>query len=139
MAIPTAAYAHVRLTVTDIARSRSFYDDVFGLPVAVELPPEADEATKEQLSFLFGGVIYQLGDSLLGLRPVADDEFNENRTGLDHVSFAVASRDDLDDAVTTLDRLGVVHQGVKDIGAGWILEFRDPDNVALELFAPKPS
>ena len=139
MAIPTAAYAHVRLTVTDIARSRSFYDDVFGLPVAVELPPDADEATKEQLSFLFGGVIYQLGDSLLGLRPVADDAFNENRVGLDHVSFAVASRDDLDDAVTTLDRLGVAHGGVKDIGAGWILEFRDPDNVALELFAPKPS
>jgi glyoxylase I family protein len=139
MAIPTAAYAHVRLTVTDIARSRSFYDDVFGLPVAVELPADADEATKEQLSFLFGGVIYQLGDSLLGLRPVADDSFNENRVGLDHISFAVASRGDLDDAVTTLDRLGVVHGGVKDIGAGWILEFRDPDNVALELFAPKPS
>jgi glyoxylase I family protein len=139
MAIPTAAYAHVRLTVTDIARSRSFYDDVFGLPVAVELPPDADEATKEQLSFLFGGVIYQLGDSLLGLRPVADDSFDENRVGLDHVSFAVASRDDLDDAVTTLDRLGVAHEGVKDIGAGWILEFRDPDHVALELFAPKPS
>jgi glyoxylase I family protein len=139
MAIPISAYAHVRLTVTDIARSRSFYDDVFGLPVAFEVPPNADEATKEQLSFLFGGVIYQLGDSLLGLRPVADDAFNENRVGLDHVSFAVASRDDLDDAAATLDRLGVVHQGVKDIGAGWILEFRDPDNVALELFAPKPS
>lgn len=139
MAIPIAAYAHVRLTVTDIARSRSFYDDVFGLPVAFEVPPDADEATKEQLSFLFGGVIYTLGDSLLGLRPVADDAFDENRVGLDHLSFAVASRDDLDDAATTLDRLGVVHQGVKDIGAGWILEFRDPDNVALELFAPKPS
>ena len=97
MAIPTAAYAHVRLTVTDIARSRSFYDDVFGLPVAVELPADADEATKEQLSFLFGGVIYQLGDSLLGLRPVADDAFDENRVGLDHVSFAVASREDLDE------------------------------------------
>jgi glyoxylase I family protein len=139
MAIPTAAYAHVRLTVTDIARSRAFYDDVFGLPVAVELPADADEATKEQLSFLFGGVIYQLGDSLLGLRPVAKDSFDENRVGLDHVSFAVASRADLDDAATTLDRLGVAHEGVKDIGAGWILEFRDPDHVALELFAPKPS
>jgi glyoxylase I family protein len=91
------------------------------------------------LSFLFGGVIYQLGDSLLGLRPVAKDSFDENRVGLDHVSFAVASRADLDDAATTLDRLGVAHEGVKDIGAGWILEFRDPDHVALELFAPKPS
>ncbi len=139
MAIPTRAYAHVRLTVTDIARSKAFYDDVFGLPVAFELPPDADEATREQLSFLFGGVIYALGDSLLGLRPVADDSFDENRVGLDHVSFAVAARDDLDDAASTLDRLGVSHGGVKDIGVGYILEFRDPDQVALELFAPKSS
>jgi glyoxylase I family protein len=137
MAIPISSYAHVRLTVTDIDRSRAFYDEVFGLPVAFELPPDADEATREQLSFLFGGVIYQLGDSLLGLRPVANDSFDEDRVGLDHLSFAVASRTELDDAAVLLDQRGVRHQGVKDIGAGYILEFRDPDNVALELFAPK--
>ena len=137
MTIPTSAYAHVRLTVTDIDRSRAFYEDVFGLPVAFELPPDADEATKEQLSFLFGGVIYKLGDSLLGLRPVSDDGFEEDRTGLDHVSFAVAAQSDLDDAAKLLDEKGVAHGGVKDIGAGHILEFRDPDNIALELFAPK--
>ena len=41
--------------------------------------------------------------------------------------------------VTTahLDELGVSHEGVKDIGAGHILEFRDPDNIALELYAAK--
>ncbi len=139
MAIPTTAYAHVRLTVTDIDRSRAFYDAVFGLPVAFEVPSDADEATREQLSFLFGGVIYKLGDSLLGLRPVATDTFTENRVGLDHVSFAVGSRADLDAAAALLDGLDVTHEGVKDIGAGYILEFRDPDNVALELFAPKSS
>ncbi len=137
MTIPTSSFAHVRLTVTDINRSRAFYDDVFGLPVAFEMPADADAETREQLAFLFGGVIYQLGDSLLGLRPVSDDRFDEGRTGLDHVSFAVAARSDLDDSVAVLDRLGVQHEGVKDIGAGYILEFRDPDNVALELFAPK--
>lgn len=57
--------------------------------------------------------------------------------GLDHVSFAVASRADLDAAVAHLDERGVDHDGVKDIGAGFILEFRDPDNIALELFAPR--
>ena len=137
MPIKTNAFAHVRLTVQDIERSRAFYDDVFALPVAFELPPDADDETREQLSFLYGGVIYQLGDSLLGLRPVSDDAFDEDRTGLDHVSFAVPSRADLDDAATTLDGKGIRHDGVKDIGAGWILEFRDPDNIALELFAPK--
>jgi glyoxylase I family protein len=137
MAIPTTSFAHLRLTVTDIARSRAFYEDVFGLPVVYELPPGADEATRERLWFLYGGVIYQLGDSLLGLRPVGADEFVEDRTGLDHVSFAVASRAALDSAATMLEEKGIDHAEVKDIGAGWILEFRDPDNIALELFAPK--
>jgi glyoxylase I family protein len=136
MPIPTTAYAHVRLTVTDLARSRAFYDDVFGLPVAFELPEDADEETRQQLWFLFGGVIYRLGDSLLGLRPVGEDRFTEDRTGLDHVSFAVPSHADLVDAVATLEARGVAHGGIKDIGAGHVLEFRDPDNIALELFAP---
>ncbi|WP_275406577.1 hypothetical protein [Streptomyces griseus] len=35
-----------------------------------------------------------------------------------------------------LDQLGVAHEGIKDIGAGFILELRDPDDIALELFAP---
>jgi glyoxylase I family protein len=134
--IPTRSFAHVRLTVTDIDRSRAFYDDVFGLPVAFEVPAGADDATREQLAFLFGGVIYALGDQLFGLRPVGADPFDEDRTGLDHVSFAVDSRADLDAAVALLDERGIAHGGVKDIGSGAILEFRDPDGIALELFAP---
>ncbi len=137
MMIPTRAFAHIRLTVTNLERSRAFYDALFALPVAFEVPPDADEATREQFSWLFGGVVYQLGDSLFGLRPVGKDTFDEDRVGLDHASFAVSSRDDLDAALTQLDRLGISHEGVKDIGAGYILEFRDPDNIALELFAPK--
>jgi len=82
-------------------------------------------------------VIYRLGDALLGLRPVATDAFDEDRVGLDHVSFGVESRTELDDAARLLDDRGVAHGGVKDIGPGYILEFRDPDNIALELFAPK--
>ncbi len=137
MSIPTRAFAHLRLTVTDIDRSRAFYDELFGLPVAFEVPADADDATREQLSWLFGGVVYQLGDSLFGLRPVGKDNFDEDRVGLDHASFALSSRADLDAAVDQLDQSGISHEGIKDIGAGYILEFRDPDNIALELFAPK--
>jgi len=137
VAIPTTSYAHVRLTVTDIGRSRAFYEDVFGLPIAYELPADADEETRQQLWFLFGGVIYRVGNSLLGLRPAGVDSFAENRTGLDHVSFAVDSRAALADAASMLDDRGIAHGGIKDIGTGYILEFRDPDNIALELFAPK--
>lgn len=139
MPISATDYAHVRLTVTDIDRSRAFYDAVFGFPVAFEAPPaDADQETKDQLSFLFGGVIYRFGGGLLGLRPVAPDgdRHDEDRVGLDHLCFAVASQADLRDAVVVLDDLGIAHEGIKDIGVGHILEFRDPDDIALELLAP---
>ena len=139
MPINPRAFAHIRLTVTDIERSRAFYDAVLGLPVAFELPPDADEATREQLSFLYGGLIYQLGESLLGLRPVGSDTFDEDRTGLDHLSFSVPDQAALEAAVTVLEENRVPHSGITDIGAGWILAFRDPDNIALELFALKPA
>ena len=138
MTITPLGYSHIRLTVRDIDVSRQFYDAVFGLPVAIELPPDADDAARANLAFLFGGVIYRLGRGLFGLRPVADpdDRFDEDRIGLDHLSFTVGDRSDLDDSVVTLDGLGVEHGEIKDIGAGCILEFRDPDGIALELFAP---
>ena len=137
MPISTNSVAHVRLTVTDIDRSRKFYETVFGWPVAIELPADADDATREARGFLYGGVIYNLGHSLIGLRPMAADSFDENRVGLDHIAFKVADKAEIDAAAAFLDDLGVAHEPVKDIGAIYILEFRDPDNIALELSAPK--
>ncbi len=138
MAIPVTGFAHVRLTVSDIRRSREFYEGVFGFDVAAELPEDADAHTREGLGFLFGWVIYQVPGGLFGLRPVAQDgdRFDEDRAGLDHLSFSVASRDELDAAATRLDELKIAHEPVKDIGSGQLLEFRDPDNIALALFAP---
>jgi glyoxylase I family protein len=137
MGFTSSSIAHVRLTVTDIERSRQFYESVFGWPVLLEVPDNADEATRSQLSFLFGGVIYDLGGTLVGLRPVATDRFDEDRTGLDHVAFRIANKGDLDSAAAHLDELGIAHEPVKDIGPSYILQFRDPDNIALELTAPK--
>lgn len=133
----STSIAHVRLTVTDIERSRRFYESVFGWPVLLEIPENADESTRSQLSFLFGGVIYDLGGTLLGLRPVAADRFDEDRVGLDHIAFRLTNKAELDSAAAHLDDLGVAHEPIKDIGPSYILEFRDPDNIALELTAPK--
>jgi len=137
MGITANSIAHVRLTVTDIERSRRFYESVFGWPVLIEIPDNADEATRAQLAFLFGGVIYDLGGALIALRPVADDRFHEDRAGLDHIAFGAVDKAELDSAARHLDDLGIAHEPVKDIGASYILEFRDPDNIALELTAPK--
>ena len=137
MPIAIRSFAHVRLTVTDIERSRAFYDAMFGLPIAIEMPANADAATREKFAFLYGGVIYAVGNAALGLRPVGADSFDEDRVGLDHLSFAVATRADLDAAVAVLDQHDVGHDGIKEILDGWILQFRDPDNIALELYAPR--
>lgn len=137
MPVGVTAFSHVRLTVTDLERSRAFYDAVFGWPVAIEMPENADAATRQRFGFLFGGILYRVGDGLLGLRPVATDSFDEDRVGLDHLSFAVDSRAEVDAAAALLDGLGIAHEPVKDIGTAYILEFRDPDNIALELFATK--
>lgn len=131
-------YAHVRLTVTDIDRSRDFYDRVFGFDIAVELPADADEETKQKLWFLFGGVIYHFPGGLLGLRPAAEagETFHPDRVGLDHLSFAVLNVDALHAAATVLDKLGVTHDGVKVNPGFGLLEFHDPDGIALELSCP---
>jgi len=137
MPIATSAVAHVRLTVTDIDVSRRFYDSVFGWPVFAAVPEDADATTREQLAFLFGGVIYNIGTALVGLRPTGTGAFDEGRVGLDHLAFSLPALDDLEQAAAHLDSLGIEHEPIKDIGVSYILEFRDPDNIALELTARK--
>jgi catechol-2,3-dioxygenase len=55
---------------------------------------------------------------------------------MDHVAFGAADRDELVEWAARLEDLGVEHGGVIDAGYGSGLSFRDPDGIALELFAP---
>ena len=73
-------------------------------------------------------------------RALKGDRFDENRIGLDHLSFAVSSRRALGDAMRVLDTHGVAHSEIRDLGEAFgicILVFRDPDNVQLELSGPR--
>jgi glyoxylase I family protein len=138
--IATGDIHHLRLTVTDLERSRSFYTSLLGFSVAVESPEPIDPATTAMAELLFGGVVMIRGNLLLGLRPVAQrgDCFDENRVGLDHLSFGVASRDELERALALFEERGVPHgpiTGLDSFGI-YVLPFRDPDNVQLELTAP---
>ena len=45
--IPTGDIHHLRLTVTDLARSLQFYTSLLGFQVAVESPPSDDPAAAE--------------------------------------------------------------------------------------------
>lgn len=138
--IETAGLHHMRLTVTDVERSRLFYQNVLGFEVAVEsLGDPADPDVRSDPAQLYGGVVLQKNGMLFGLRPVADgeDRFDSERVGLDHLSFTVRSTDDLKSAVGRLDEAGVEHGDIIEIHALGIaiLSFSDPDGVHLELTA----
>ncbi|HVL89983.1 MAG TPA: VOC family protein [Actinomycetota bacterium] len=120
---------HIALTVSDASASRVWYSKLFGAE------PVTDEDTGP-----FRHVVYKLGDTLFGLHqhtqpPAPNDSFNEFRIGLDHVSFHVGSRGELEKWRAKLDELGIANNAINDTPDGSALAFRDPDNNALELFA----
>ncbi|GAC70221.1 VOC family protein [Gordonia soli] len=137
--ISSSGFAHVRLTVTDIKRSKAFYDSVFGWPVAIDASGSVDEpGVRESQEKFYGGTVYQTPQgTLFGLRPVGGEQFDSERTGLDHLSFAVDSRSDLEAAAEALGHAGIPHGEITDLGeAGVILSFQDPDDINIELTAP---
>lgn len=138
--IATGGIHHLRLTVTDLPRSREFYTSLLGFEVAAESPPEDDPSAAEVFKILFGGVVLIRGNLLMGLRPVAPlhDRFDPDRVGLDHLSFGVSSRDDLEQAAQLLEEHGVRHGEITSLPSFGIdvLSFEDPDGVQLELTAP---
>jgi len=131
---------HLRLTVTDIERSREFYTGLLGFNVAAEAPKSEDPKSDPSYPVLWGGVVMARGNYLLGLRPVAakGDQFDEDRVGLDHLSFSLESRSALDEAIRVLDERGVPRGEVRELTSFGIcvLSFRDPDNIQLELTSP---
>jgi catechol 2,3-dioxygenase-like lactoylglutathione lyase family enzyme len=120
---------HVAVTVTDLEASEAWYTKVLGVA------PVLDEDTGP-----FRHIVYQLGNTLLGLHGFPDlkskDAFDERRPGLDHISFGCTNRGELEQWAARLDSLGIPHGDIADAGYGSGLSFRDPDNIALELFCP---
>jgi glyoxylase I family protein len=138
--IELGAIHHIRLTVTDIERSRKFYTELLGFDVAVAAPASHDPKSDPSYPVLWGGVVMAKGNYLLGLRPVAaeGDRFDEDRVGLDHLSFNVESREALSKAIKLLDERGVPRGEVRELTSFGIcvMPFRDPDNIQLELTSP---
>jgi glyoxylase I family protein len=121
---------HVAVTVRDLSVSVPWYEALFGTK------PVLDEDTDPD----FHHTVYLLGTTLFGLHqhttPAPEGDYSEYRVGLDHVSFGVADRSELEKWARRLDELGVAHGEIKDASYGSGLSFRDPDGIRLELFAP---
>jgi catechol 2,3-dioxygenase-like lactoylglutathione lyase family enzyme len=127
MAFPSIT--HVALTVTDLDRSRQWYRRLF------DADPVLDEDTGP-----FHHVAWAVeGGQLVAIHKfpgTSKDRFDEHRVGMDHLSFGVPTRSDLEKWGTRLDELGIKWSPIVDAHYGSGLSFRDPDNNALEFFAP---
>ena len=128
--ISTRGVHHVTLTVSDVERAREFYTAVLGFKLAGEFGP--------RVLLSNGGMILALGPALDPTRAAAGDRFDENRVGLDHLSLSVDTRDELEQALRTLDERGIPHGEIVDLTdlQIYVLMLRDPDNIQLELTVP---
>jgi catechol 2,3-dioxygenase-like lactoylglutathione lyase family enzyme len=133
-----AAVHHVALTVTDLDASRTWYRRLL----------DADPAIDEDVADLpghhkgFHHTIFVLPSGFilsLHAHPTTDraDRFDELRPGLDHVGFGCGDRAELERLRTRLDELGIPHGDIADDQLGHGLSFRDPDDIALEFWAPR--
>jgi glyoxylase I family protein len=130
--VPTlSGYSHLSLTVTDLERSTAWYQEMLGF--VVDSSVEAETFRRNRLRHPDAGITLTLTVHHAG----SGDGFDERRTGMDHVSFAVPTIDDLHKLKARFEEKGVVHSEVKPIasGAGGMITFRDPDNIQMELFA----
>lgn len=117
---------HIALRVSDLQRSIRFYGHLFGF---------------QQIVTLAGLTLLSNGTLILGLIDhvlTHDDCVVEPMIGLDHLSFSVNSRTDLELALVQLDRYAVPHGPIEDRGRDlrmYVLALHDPDNIRLELIA----
>ena len=123
-----SGFSHVALTVSNMKVSRQFYSETLGLTVL--------DSSDSYCALLIGG------DGLSALILTSHEDgipgpFSEFRPGLDHVSLAVPDLASLEDWQTRLTQQGV-HSDLRRSEWGHHLNFRDPDNIAVELVLVQP-
>jgi catechol 2,3-dioxygenase-like lactoylglutathione lyase family enzyme len=123
-----AGFSHVALTVRDIELSRAFYTQTLGLKLV--------DSSESYCAMLVGA--RELSALILTSHEEGSEEsFSEFRAGLDHISLAVPTVDALDAWQARLTEHGV-RSDLRRSAWGHHLNFRDPDNIAVELVVLEP-
>jgi lactoylglutathione lyase len=119
---------HVGLNVSNLARSKRFYQDVFGFDLA-------GESNDGGRVFAF---LTQNSVVVLTLWQQSDGAFAANRPGLHHLAFQVNSIEQVKEAEQRLRKLGIAihYDGVTAHAEGAQsggVYFDDPDGIRLEI------
>lgn len=133
-ALKTGGVHHVVLTVSDVKCSVDFYTRILDFRI------NAGSIEDNQVFLVNGNVALGIGLPHDPDQCPENDQFNEHRMGLDHLSLSVDSLDMLEFACQTFDVNGVPHGDIEDMRPYgfpvFVLPFRDPDNIQLELTVP---
>jgi len=128
---------HFSITVTDLEASLAWYQRLLG---AVRVPMKFPHYECEDTGY--GELLIdQRSGVVIGLHTNTGNDgqqFDEARTGLDHVALNVATCAELESWTAWLDELGIEHSGIRAGEEPFpfaTVVFRDPDNIQLELFA----
>ncbi|WP_199429259.1 VOC family protein [Qaidamihabitans albus] len=125
---------HLALTVTDVDRSVPWYMRVLGFEEVTRSENPETGLRKVLLRAPGDGFAVALVQHERAERP----SFDERHTGLDHVAFKVASRDDLLAWQTRLAEYGVTYTPAapsRTLPGSEVVVFRDPDGIQLEVWA----
>ena len=119
--------AHATLTVSDIGRTRRFYEQLF----QAELPMD----NANSFSLLMVGVPCWF---VQWKKQYQGDRFDERRIGLDHIAFELETLDELTGIIDQLNKMGVPTAGLERFNGKYpYVAFRDPDNIQMEFFIPR--
>ncbi|MFI6511117.1 VOC family protein [Streptosporangium sp. NPDC050855] len=117
---------HLKLWVSDLQRSRAWYERVLGLEHHISF--QDDDGVIRGVSLLVPGAGFQIA---LRENPALAAALR------DADPFALqVTREGLDAWVARLDELGVPHTPLIRASAGHALGFTDPDGVQIRLYAP---
>ena len=120
-----AGVHHLKLPVTDLARSLDWYRSRLGYDV------EAEFVEKGQL--MGCAMAHPNGGPALALR--LDPERARAAAGFDYFSIGVPDKAAIDDLAARLTRLGEQHAGVHWASIGWILpRLHDPDGHEVRFY-----
>ena len=117
---------HVKLPVSDLARSQKWYERVLGYTVELEFPDD-------------DGVVRGVGGRLPGASVLVGLRQNEKaaagNAGFDPVGFAIADRAAAEAWSAHFDALGVRHSEIRNATRGWAIDVYDPDGMTVRLYS----
>ena len=122
----TPGIHHIALRCMDMAVTKNFYQNIIGLPLAIDTPDL---------------IIFAAGSVFVAFKPADPrdkkyDSFSPFEVGLDHIAMTCESEDELHRFAKELADAGVENTGVKldETLQKLYVAFKDPDRVQWEFY-----